>query len=400
MDKIRIFHLTPFFSPNIGGVESHLSDLTGQLNKEGYNQYVLTPQPLTTKIKALKYEKHLNLEIFRYNWPGFNLFHKLEPYPLLEFLYLTPYLFIISFLFMLKKNKKIDVIHAHGLNAAFTVKVLSWFFRKRIVMSTYAIYNFDPKKLYSKIVRWVLSSFDEILPLANPSKKELINIGLNETKMKLYYLWINPNSSLLISKLEAKEILGYESNFFILFVGRLIPIKGPNIIMEVAKELNEIDFVFIGDGPLSESLKIQSEKLSNVHFLGRVEEERRNLFYCAADIFVLPSIYPEAFGKVAIEAMFFGTPVIGANRGAIPDIINDKVGKIIEPTVENFKKELGFFYKNPSELKSLQKNCHEYVLKNFSINNILVIEEAYSHALINNIQNKAESLKKRKFFNI
>jgi len=373
----RILHITPFFSPNIGGVESHLDDLCNFLKKRGHYQYVITFNPLTTNVKAPAEEVSKGMKIYRYWWPGYNLFHKLEPYPILEFLYLTPYLFIRSLLFLMVNHSKVEVIHAHGLNAAFVAKFLGKIFKKRTIMSTYAIYNFNPDSFFSKIVAWTLSSFDEIQPLANPSKKELLKIGVPEKKMRIYYLWEDSKEFRPADKKRSKYKLGLKSKFLVLFVGRLIPIKGPEIIMKVAKKLPKIDFVFIGDGPLADKLKKEARGFSNIKFVGRVEKELLKKYYQAADIFVLPSTYQEAFGKVAIEALSSGTPVIGANRGAIPDVISSQVGRVIEPTVDNFRREIEYLFQHPSTLAKITRNCFPFALRRYTVKNAKIIEMGY-----------------------
>jgi len=80
-------------------------------------------------------------------------------------------------------------------------------------------------------------------------------------------------------------------------------------------------------------------------------------YYQAADILVVPSQYDEAFGKVVIEALSCGTPVIGTNRGAMPNIITASVGRVVEPTVENIKREIEYLYYHPEVLSGLTKNC-------------------------------------------
>ncbi|NIM46333.1 MAG: glycosyltransferase, partial [Nitrososphaeria archaeon] len=117
--KKGVLILSPFYAPNVGGVETHLSDLTCCLQRDGYQVFVLTYKPLTSKVKKyLKHEKNGDLEIRRLWWFGNNLFGRFEPYPLLEFLYLTPWLLIYSSVFIFRKRSKIDIIHAHGLTAS------------------------------------------------------------------------------------------------------------------------------------------------------------------------------------------------------------------------------------------------------------------------------------------
>lgn len=244
-------------------------------------------------------------------------------------------------------------------------------------MSTYAIYNFDPKSPFAKIVAWTLSSFDQIQPLANPSKKELIKIGVKEARMKTYYLWADPADFKPIRKEVAKKRLDYTGKFLVLFVGRLIPIKAPQNIMKVAMQLPKINFAFIGDGPLAAELKRASYGFDNIKFVGRVERKVLKQYFNAADIFVLPSIYEEAFGKVAIEALFSGTPVIGSKRGAIPDVINPEVGRVIEPTIGNFRKEIEYFHEHPKQLVAITSNCRKYAMQRFTEKNARVIEKGY-----------------------
>ena len=177
-----ILILSPFFRPNIGGVETYLNDLCEYLRRENYTVFVITYQPLTSRARGLKVEKEDGLEIRRILWLGHNWFHKLEPYPVLEFLYLTPCLFVYTFFFLLKNHRKIDVIHAQGLNAAFIARFLARVFKKWSVISTCAVYNLQGRGLFSKIVKWTLHPFDKILPLANFSKRLVLYLRMRASE--------------------------------------------------------------------------------------------------------------------------------------------------------------------------------------------------------------------------
>ena len=153
--------LTPFFSPNIGGVETHLDNLVSNLDEKGYRIFVQTYSPLTTENTSWKKNELLgnNIQINRYRWFGKNLFHTLERYPILDFLYLTPYLFIRSLLFMITNSKKIDVIHAQGLNAGAIGVILKAIFKKRLIISLHAIYtNIDNHGLIAFLIQMILNS--------------------------------------------------------------------------------------------------------------------------------------------------------------------------------------------------------------------------------------------------
>lgn len=377
MPKESVLILSPFFSPNIGGVETHLEDLCEYLRTHNHKVYVLTYQPLTTKARGSKIEKKENLEIYRIWWPGFNLFHKLEPYPVLEFLYLTPRLFISSLLFLLKNRERIDVIHAQGLNASFIAKVLSKVFNKRFVASTHAIYELSPRSLTAKVVKRILSSADKLLALSELSKKELIQIGLHENKVDIYRYWVDQTVFKPLDRDEAKKHLGWNGRFIVLFVGRFIKIKGAGVLLGVAKQVTkDIYFAFIGDGPLAEEIRKVSDKIPNVLFVGKVNNRDLPMYYNAVDILCVPSQYEEGFGRVILEALSCGVPVIGSNKGGIPEALDSSVGVLIKPTVQEIKEKIEFLFDNPQELERLKNNCRRYALDKFSIKNAKLIEES------------------------
>lgn len=374
-----ILILTPFFRPNIGGVENYLYDLCEYLRAHGYRVYVLTYQPLTVKVKAPAYEAGENIRIRRISWFGYNLFHRLETYPVLEFLYLTPCLLIVTFFFLLKYRGQVDVIHAQGLNAAFITRLLAKPFGKRAVMSTCAVYNMDGKSLFSRLAGWALSGMDKVLALGEYSRRELLRIGVPSGKLAVYHLWINQQKYLPMEKTQAKEKINFKGKFIVLFVGRFIKIKGIEALIEAAKMADRrINFVFIGDeSPLLSYLEKEAQERENIILVRGIFGEQLIPYYQAADMLVVPSQYDEAFGKVIIEALSCGTPVIGSNRGAIPDIIKDSVGRIVEPTAENIKKGVEYLYNNPEVLAGLTRNCRSYAERNFGETNTGVITKSY-----------------------
>jgi len=373
---MNVLLLSPFFRPNVGGVETHLTDLTNSLNKRDYKVNVITYSPITTRIKAKCFEKDENLEVRRVRWFGGNLFHKLEGIPLMEFLYLTPLLFLKSFLFMLSRGKEIDVIHAHGLNAAMAARMLNVFFPRRIVMSSHAIYNLQKGSLLSKMIRTTLSGFDRILTLSKQSKEELASTGISKDKISVYTYWVDRRFS-PAEKIMSKKRIGWKDKFIVLFVGRFIEIKGMDLLMNIAKTTKEVHFAFIGDGPLKDKVIKEAAENENIIYVGRVPNEQLPKYYNAADIFCIPSKYEEGFGRVIIEAISCGVPVIGSNIGGIPEAIDDSVGMLVEPKEGDIKQAIEYLFKNPVKLKGMRDKCEDYAKKRFGESNINVIERGY-----------------------
>ena len=85
----------------------------------------------------------------------------------------------------------------------------------------------------------------------------------------------------------------------------------------------DVTVVFGGDGPAREDLEAQAESLgADARFLGFLDREEMAAFYSALDAFAFPSPV-ETQGLVALEANACGTPVVGANAGALADTIED-----------------------------------------------------------------------------
>jgi glycosyltransferase involved in cell wall biosynthesis len=362
--KKNILMITPFFHPNIGGVETHLSDLVAELSKN-YQIFVHTYSPITTtNVKYNKFEKHKNLEIYRYPWFGKSLFHKLEKFPLFDFLYLTPYLFLRTFIWMLSNHQKINIIHSHGFNAAFCGLLLSKIFNKKHIISTHAIYDNINTSI---ILKFTLNNSDHILCLSKASAQQLISWGINESKISVYKYWINLN----IFKPIQKKV----EEFSVLFVGRLIEKKGIKILVNTAKLLPNIQFLFIGTGPLTNYLK--NLKIKNIKFLGKIDNIDLPQYYSKYNIFCAPSMYEEGYGRVVMEAVACGTPVIASNRGGLPEALNSDVAILIKPTTINTLKKA--ILKMQKEYQEYQEKCRSYALLNFSTKNLNLITKYYKN---------------------
>tara|TARA_X000000368_G_scaffold66453_1_gene47771 strand:- start:306 stop:755 length:450 start_codon:yes stop_codon:yes gene_type:complete len=92
--------------------------------------------------------------------------------------------------------------------------------------------------------------------------------------------------------------------------------------------------------------------------------------YMLADVVVVPSLKPEPFGRVLIEAQAMGRPVVAFNHGgAIESIINNSTGILVEPKNE---KELGFAIEKLINISTTQRNkmakiSRNHIVKNFSL---------------------------------
>jgi len=122
----------------------------------------------------------------------------------------------------------------------------------------------------------------------------------------------------------------------LLFVGRLVPYKGVDVLLRAMSGL-DADLMLVGDGPLRGSLQDLAAELGvadRVHFLGEVGDESLLAWYHACDALVLPSVTrQEAFGMVQLEAMLCGHPVVSTDLGTGVAWVNqhERTGLVVPP---------------------------------------------------------------------
>jgi len=370
--KLLIFHLTPFFSPNIGGVETYLDDLTSITSKNHLSQIIVTYSPLTSTVKAPFYTRNqqLNQTIFRFPHLGGNLFHRLEKKPLLNFLYLTPYLLIASFFVAIFYSPKNIVFHAHGLNSAFVGLLLKKIFRRPLLINIYSSYDTVPfNPLFLKVIKNVLNQADFILTQSQDSLLSLKSIGVEPKKLDLYHHWID------LSRFQPLSSPKSPQNF--LFIGRLIPQKGVRIVLKLARIFPQINFLIVGNGPDYQKAIKLSQTLKNLKLFGEVPYKKLHQYYQMADVFIFPSLYAEGWGRTAMEAVACGLPVLGSNLGAIPENLDSSVSILFKPNLKNFQKQIAKILKTSKIYFKLQKNCRPYALKHFSTKNFSNLKKIY-----------------------
>lgn len=153
-----------------------------------------------------------------------------------------------------------------------------------------------------------------------------------------------------IDKVVCKEILKKD---YILYFGRFSEEKGIGTLLEVCNDLKELKFIFAGSGPLEDKIN----EVPNIENVGFQSGESLIKLIQEAKFSIYPSEWYENCPFSVMESQMYGTPVLGANIGGIPELI--QVGKTGELFQSGNKKELRkkIIFLNNSDISEYIENC-------------------------------------------
>ncbi len=165
---------------------------------------------------------------------------------------------------------------------------------------------------------------------------------------------------------------GIQKNNFVLYVGRLIFLKGVDYLIRAfgiaRKECKDLKLVVMGSGPCEPHLKDIARDIEGVVFIGHVDSPNiKRLLYESCLTVVVPSMH-ETLPTVVIEAMAHGKPVIATNVGGNPFMVkNGKNGFLVTPkNTESMSRFIRILYQNPDLGKKMGAYGRELVEKEFS----------------------------------
>lgn len=137
------------------------------------------------------------------------------------------------------------------------------------------------------------------------------------------------------------------SNDYIAYLGRIIKPKGVDLAIQAVRKYNETAQIpiklKIAGKHYADSGKddywqttIKPELDDMIEYVGFISNSgQKNDFLGNAKALIIPSIFEEPFGMVMIEALASGTPIIGLNSGAIPEVITDKTGILVQKSPDD-----------------------------------------------------------------
>ena len=189
-----------------------------------------------------------------------------------------------------------------------------------------------------RLIVSTLAAADAVVALSEDLAKKLKQLGIDPAKTHVIPRGVDTHHFAPADRKAARRaLLLDEHRPILLWVGRMAPVKGLDVLLEACRLLRDrgVDFhLFLaGDGALRTELeaeRVQSGLADRVSFLGAVPQDRLADWYRAADYMVLPS-RSEGIPNVLRESLACGTPFVASNVGGIPEIAQDPANVLVPP---------------------------------------------------------------------
>lgn len=224
-------------------------------------------------------------------------------------------------LLALCKKKQFDLVVAHHYKPTLIMQWVRAFYPIKKLYSLHHNFGNFKRKSQQWTLCWLKESWS-FITVSNALKKELVDLGVPESKVITIHNTINTEDIKFFSRDEAREKLSLPPDAFIFgTLGRLVSGKGHAMLIEAFKNI-PARLVIIGTGPSEKNLREQITALgleNKVHLITEATIAYKGANYLKAfDIFVFPSLR-EAFGLVLLEAAHAGLPIIASDAGGIPE---------------------------------------------------------------------------------
>jgi len=275
----------------------------------------------------------------------------------------------------------VDIVHLMGhwsiLNALVYIAARS-LDKPYVVCPAGALPIFGRSRVIKKIYNWLIGkrliqNADAWIAITEEEKVQFNSYGINRDKITVIPNGINPDDFPVNGIAEFRIKHGLNKSPFLLFLGRLNFIKGPDLLLDAFSkgddDWNEWHLVYAGpDGGLLESLKKTVDKNGlneRVHFIGYVGGDEKSAAYHAADLLVIPS-RQEAMSIVVLESGISATPVILTDQCGFDQVEAVGGGKVCPATVDGIYDGLHEIIGGNEDLVGLGKKLESYVSMNFT----------------------------------
>jgi glycogen synthase len=277
---------------------------------------------------------------------------------------------------MWREVKQTDIVLLHTF--PYPHNFVGYFFARMFGKKVALVPHFHPDHPHYELPSnyWLLRKSDRVIAVTEFEKQYFAARGVERDKISVTGNAIHPEEyhpcRLDEFRRRLFEKYGLQPDDLILtFVGRRIADKGVSYLVDAVRQLGiELPVKLFIVGPSSEWFnklyaKLSSDDKKFIIDLGELPQQQKVNLLHLTDLFVLPSKF-EAFGIVFLEAWICGTPVLGSNRGAMPEVIGDD-GFITEyGDVNDLAATIGRVLVDKHKLRSMGASGKERVLRQYT----------------------------------
>lgn len=306
--------------------------------------------------------------------------------------------------FRLKAHRHYDVLHSHyWLSGTAALKLARhWAIPHITMFHTLAHLKqlASPDKtepfIRLEMERRLIQHTDYIIASTTEERKQMIrHCGATPGQVQVIPCGIDLKMFHPQNQQQARVKLGLgHREPVLLFVGRLDPFKGPDLLLRSAAMMQtKAQIVIVGgkssrdkDAQKLKELAIQLKISKRVHFIEAQPQYKLPRMYSAADVTVIPS-YHESFGLAAVESLACGTPVVATHAGGLTKVVqNGKTGFLVPRCPGFFAERLDSLLQNPTTLNEMRVAARPSVLQ-FSWENVAtMVQNLYEDAM--NVETK------------
>ncbi|KAA3598719.1 MAG: glycosyltransferase family 1 protein [Calditrichaeota bacterium] len=236
-------------------------------------------------------------------------------------------------LYKILKKQKPQILHTHTSKAGIVGRLAGFLARIPVRVHSphghifYGYFDRFTTKFFILIEKFFAKTSHKILNLTDEGRSDHIKEKIDKPeKFETVYCGIFLDDFKNCTKSEIRTEFGVnESEFLVGFVGRLTEIKGCDIFLKGAKQVSEkadnVKFMVVGDGELREQVHTLAKNLGisdKVIFTGMRNDIPQ--IFKALDVFVLTS-RNEGLGRVLVEAMVSGIPIVASEVGGVPEVV-------------------------------------------------------------------------------
>lgn len=271
------------------------------------------------------------------------------------------------------KLRQFDLVHIYGLYDVLG-PVVAWYCRKFAIpyiveplgMTRPIDRGFRLKKIWRRTTGAYLSKASTIIATSHLERDELLAEGFPSDQLLLRYngLDLEEFRHLPVPGSFRKRLGLGAGERIVLFMGRLIPRKGADLLIDALSNLNDKKVKLVIAGPEGEAgyvnaLRAQTRALrveDQVLFPGPLYGEDKKAALADATVFALPSRY-ENFGNAAAEAIACGTPAIVSNQCGIAPLIDRRAGLVTAYDSAAVARSLQTLLGNEGLYRQLKSGC-------------------------------------------